>query len=104
MYMERQSRIIGTAQAGQVNQIDYRRAYQRAHELRAEAFRRTVGGAWRLTKAGAAAAWRRIQDGRARRKAESELNALSDATLRDIAVARGDIPYLVRQYAPRGGR
>ncbi|MGD9869018.1 MAG: hypothetical protein AB7U38_13555 [Hyphomicrobiales bacterium] len=104
MYMERAADFSGATEPGRIGQIAYQRAFLKAHELRAEAFRRTVSGMWRLARAGAAALWRRIDGGRAIRKAESELKALSDRSLRDIAVARGEISYLVRRKSPCGCR
>lgn len=41
-----------------------------------------------------AKAWARLKDAWHRTHAESELQALDDALLRDIGVSRGAIPYL----------
>jgi uncharacterized protein YjiS (DUF1127 family) len=43
-----------------------------------------------------AKAWARLKDAWHRTHAESELQALDDALLRDIGVSRGVIPYLGR--------
>ena len=43
----------------------------------------------------------RWKHGRAFRRAEHELSALSDSDLRDLGISRGEIPYAVR-YGRRG--
>jgi len=42
------------------------------------------------------ALWRKLDDGRRRRRAERELSLLSDEVLSDIGVARSEIPWIAR--------
>jgi uncharacterized protein YjiS (DUF1127 family) len=55
------------------------------------------------------ALWGRLGDGRRRRRAERELSLLSDAVLKDIGIARSEIPWIARTRSqpfrgPRGPR
>jgi len=66
-----------------------------------------LGYIFALAMAPAIALWRRLGDGARRRRAERELDMLSDDVLKDIGVARSEIPWIAGSRAtpfrgPRG--
>lgn len=76
----------------------------KGRRLHAEALRQAFGWGFKVFRTavsraaqGLAEGLRRSGEWRQRRHAIAELQALSDATLRDIGLVRGDIPKLVRE-------
>lgn len=48
-------------------------------------------------------AWRRVAVELRYRRALAELNGLDDRDLDDLALGRGDLPFLARRHAPAAG-